>query len=380
MNIRVIASPQQGHFMTKDEAVMFAGHSAGVCYMKDDIDTLFNEPEEKTIKRANGTLGSGHHSVFGHTKYIFSLEGIPKIIAMVLNSMQNMNTSEKSARYTRMATDSEEKAIYDKWIEIFKILIKMKYRSFDDKRILKLAQENARYVISIFTPATSMLYTTDLREWNYILYWMNKYIEKTPDDEFTSKVKAAFKEFLEAVPDLSVEGLVPRDEDLGIFIFAKRDRKEEFGENYSVNYLASFAQLAQAHRHRKITYEFSFPETQVFYVPPIIRDTVYEEEWLGDISFLADNYPQGMLIKVNERGTIESFVLKCSDRLCGAAQLEIMNQTRDTMQKYLKAVRGDKELFEFLLPYSKGPRCTFPNYKCTSPCIFGGKDAFNRLV
>ena len=51
------------------------------------------------------------------------------------------------------------------------------------------------------------------------------------------------------------------------------------------------------------------------------------------------------------------------------------------MKKYLEAVKeNNKEVYEYLLPYSKGARCTFPGWKCTSPCVFGGKDALNRLV
>ena len=63
-----------------------------------------------------------------------------------------------------------------------------------------------------------------------------------------------------------------------------------------------------------------------------------EKEWLKDISSLQDYYPQGMLLKINERGTVENFVLKCTERLCGAAQLEITEQTNITMKKYLEAV------------------------------------------
>jgi hypothetical protein len=51
-----------------------------------------------------------------------------------------------------------------------------------------------------------------------------------------------------------------------------------------------------------------------------------------------------MLVKVNERGTVENFVLKCTERLCGAAQLEIMEQTVETMNKYLEAVKNDMEV------------------------------------
>ena len=87
-----------------------------------------------------------------------------------------------------------------------------------------------------------------------------------------------------------------------------------------------------------------------------------------------------MLVQVNERGTIENFVLKCTERLCGEAQLEIMQQTQETMNKYVNAVRDNKVLYEYLLPYSKGARCTFPGWKCTKPCIFGGKNAMTRVI
>ena len=41
-----------------------------------------------------------------------------------------------------------------------------------------------------------------------------------------------------------------------------------------------------------------------------------------------------MLVQVNERGTIENFVLKCMERLCGFSQLEIMQETKNIMNKY----------------------------------------------
>lgn len=112
----------------------------------------------------------------------------------------------------------------------------------------------------------------------------------------------------------------------------------------------------------------------------MIRNTELEEEWLEDISSLEKYYPQGMLLKINERGTLENFVLKCTERLCGAAQLEIMEQTKETMNKYLEATKNDEAIQNYLLPYSKGARCTFPGFKCTMPCVFGGKGAMNRKI
>ena len=102
MKIKVIASTKVGNVLTKEEALDFSGKSAGICYLPDTLETLFSEPAEKTEKRTNGNLKSGHHSVFGHATYNLSLEGIPKIIAMILNNEKIYNTSEKSARYTKM--------------------------------------------------------------------------------------------------------------------------------------------------------------------------------------------------------------------------------------------------------------------------------------
>lgn len=380
MKIKVIASTKVGYVLTKEEAVDFSGKSAGICYLPDTVETLFAEAPEKTQKRANMNLESGHHSVFGHVHYNLILEGIPKIIAMILNNEKIYNTSEKSARYTKMESSEKEKVLYEKWIQKYKDVISKEYPKFDEKKVKKLAQENARYLISIFTPATIMEYTVSFEQLNFIISWFEDYIKYEPETKFSIQLKKAMKEFLEVLPDLKVEKLNPRIKGTRLSLFAKRDRQEEFGENYCTTYLASFAQLAQAQRHRTLAYEMSLLEKPQYYIPPIIRGTELESEWLKDISSLEEYYPQGMLVKVNERGTVENFILKCTERLCGAAQLEIMEQTKITMDKYLEAVKDNQIIKNYILPYSKGARCTFPGWKCNSPCIFGGKDAMNRKI
>lgn len=271
--------------------------------------------------------------------------------------------------------------LYEKWIGVFKEQILLKYPEFDEKRAQKLAQENARYLISVFTPATIMEYTVNFRQLNYIINWAKDYIEKGGEDDFSLKLKKVFGEFLQAIPDLEVEGLDSRTKNRSFSLFAQRKtRNEEFGENYSTTYLASFAQLAQAQRHRTLAYEMTLLDKAQYYIPPIIRNTELEKVWIKDISSLEKFFPQGMLVQVNERGTIENFVLKCTERLCGSAQLEIMEQTKKTMVKYMEAIKEKPELYNYLLPYSKGARCTFPGWKCNSPCIFGGKNAMHRII
>lgn len=381
MNIKIIGSTNVGYILPKDEALKFAGKSAGICYLPHNTEKLFSESEEKTIKRAENTLKSGHHSVYSHSVYNFVLEGIPKILAMILNNEKMYNTSEKSARYTKMESTGIEKELYEEWIEIYKEKIKEKYTDFDEKKVLKLAQENARGIISVFTPATTMEYTTDFRQINYIIHWAEDFIENAENTLFNQKLKEVLKDFINQMPDIIIPELNSKTKNRTFSLFAKRDRKEEFGENYSTNYEVSFSELAQAQRHRTIYYEMQIKDKASYYVPKIIQNTDLETKWIKDLSSLENNFPQAMLVKVNERGTVENFILKCQERICGAAQLEIMNQTKDTLDKYIENTRNtNKEVYEYLLPYSKGARCTFPGFKCTAPCVFGGINALNRTI
>lgn len=385
MKMRVLASTKVGYELPVQEAVQFSGTEAGFCYMPDDVDTLLAEPEEATRKRANGTMKSGHHSVFGHVSYNFALEEVPKIMAMILNNEKVYQTSEKSARYTRMMPSEQEKALYEKWIDIFSEEIKKIYpvsqenEKQREKNIRKKAQENARYLISVFTPATSMGHTLDFRQLNYEIYWAERLIEKETDSAFYQLLKPVLADFVETFQKYQVKDINTEVKQRSFSLFANRKREEEWGENYCTNYLGTFSQLAQAQRHRTISYEMMLLEKPRYFVPPIIAGTKLESEWLKDISSLESYFPQGMLVWINERGTVENFVLKCKERLCGEAQLEIAQQTQCTMQKYLNHTKENKpEVYQYLLPYAKGARCTFPGYKCTKPCLWGAKNALNR--
>lgn len=79
MKYEVLASTKPEYELPIDEARIFSGKMAGICYMPDTVETLFSEPEEKSNKRANGTEISGHHSVFGHVKYNFAFKEFLKL-------------------------------------------------------------------------------------------------------------------------------------------------------------------------------------------------------------------------------------------------------------------------------------------------------------
>ena len=147
--------------------------------------------------------------------------------------------------------------------------------------------------------------------------------------------------------------------------------------------------LAQAQRHRTLRYKMNLEEAGEygFYIPPILREDKYIAlEWLADITILKDIIPQGTIVRITEQGLIEDFVLKCKERLCGRAQLEIMNSTANSAQKILESV--DKLSFDnqylvhglFSEDNTVIPRCMFKDFKCSESCPWGAKNGLNRLI
>ncbi len=381
MEIKILGSTKPDYELEKEDAIKFAGKAAGICYLPKTINELWDEDVEKTERRAKMTLSSGHHSVYDHPMYNLALVDVPKIIAMIINNEKMYTTSEKSARYTKMKVTPEEEKLYLKWIEKYKIEIQKNYPEIPEKKAIKLAQENARKLISIFTPSTTMEYTVSLRQINYIMHWFKTHVEKAPNTDFEKMLKPYLEEFNKCLEKLYIEDLNSNVKNRELSLFAKRERQEEYGENYCINYKASWDEFAQAQRHRTIAYEIKIPKEAKYSVPKIIEGTELEKEWLEDMESLKHLYPQGMLIEVNERGTAENFILKCQERLCGEAQLDIAIHTKEHLDKYLEKIKNtNPSLYEEMKQYGNGPRCTFKGFKCTSPCIFGPNKALTRLI
>lgn len=377
----------------KEEAIKLSGKIAGVCYDKEGYDHLKNEAYEKTLRRINMTLNNGHHSVYDHIMINFNFQNIPKILAMVLNNENQYTTSEKSARYTKILRSDnsiitlQEENLYNKWLEIFKREISSKYGYvYNDSKVVKLAQENARYLVTVFMP-TQMIYSTTLRQINYIASWMQKYIENVDiGNLFEKKLSDAMKEFLEALEEVNVlvDGLMVNDKSRSLSLFGHNlsNKKDYFGDVYSTTYMGSIAQLAQAQRHRTLDYQMEFQSEKEYFIPPIImNDNGLVEEWLGDLKSVSAVVPQGELVKINEMGKYDDFILKCKERLCTAAQLEIMNQTRETLLKYKENLEKTNHcLSSDIEKYTRGARCTFFDFVCTSDCKFNeGKTLVRKI-
>lgn len=367
----------------KEEAIKLCGKIAGVCYDREGFFNLENEPEEKTMRRVNMTLNNGHHSVYDHVFINFNIQNIPKILAMVINNEKQYTTSEKSARYTPVVrqkgsiiTECEEK-LYNKWVNIFETKIKSQYGNvYSDVKIKKLAQENARYLVTVFMP-TQMIYSTSLRQINYIATFMEEYImNHNSNNVFEVKLAYSMEQFINQLLDKNVleEGLMKNEKHRKLSLFGKNlDKKEEyFGDVYSCVYKGSFAELAQAHRHRTLDYQIEMLFEKEYFIPPIIaNDKMLVDEWNNDMQLVSQFNPQGEIVRISEVGKYEDFILKCKERLCTDAQLEIMLQTKETLLKYKKALEEIKSpLAQDIEKYSKGARCTFFDFDCPRDCKF----------
>ena len=404
MRVRVLASPKPGYNMPLDEALVLTGQEANICYMKADIETILSEPVVNSLKRARGTIGNGHHSVADHVHYNLAFEGIPKILAMLLNNEKDYDTSEKSARYTEMQAAPEEEEVYKKWIEILKGLILETYPRMDEGVAQKRAQENARYMLSVFTPATSMGHTLSLRRINYTIGYCDDLIAMETTNSFLVAMKPWLVQLRDAlepfnVPGLrdnkahiysalfgSTDGVLGEGKGYGFSMLARRERTENIGESFCINSEGTFAMLAQLQRHRFMMHdEILLPDLENFrfFTPPIIRSAALQREWAKDMLSCKERFPQGMMLDICSIGFVDSFVRLAQERLCGAAQYEICIWANKTLSRLISGcieqgcVPAAKELLEL---ERKGTKCKFGNYVCQRACPLGPNEAFTRLI
>ena len=344
-----------------------SGKNAGVCYMKESYFNSNVTDTEKANKRCDNTWISGHHSISGHERVKVLLEGIPKALAMVLNNLQNYDTSEKSGRYTEMVGSTDiEKQLYEKWCNKLNGVLEELIPEIPEAKRNKIALENARMMLSIFTP-TTMIYTTSVREWNYIVDWVERY-----KVDFESKEKTDFEKVFAFDEKLieSMEWLVSEIKASQIYFEQLRDTKNYKFHTYHESFMfdvegdfecetteeqgnirlflhslnaqsnmivvrdtASFAMLAQLQRHRtgrvQMWVDTVDDEALNFYIPVfLLTNEKYNylcDEWLNDMDSLCKAHilPIGYLVKFAYTVALDKSVLMFKERVCGAAQVEI---------------------------------------------------------
>lgn len=379
------------------EYKVFAGMNAGICYGEHGYyGTAVTDPE-KALKRFETVIKSGHHSIADHIRITVLLSDIPKAVVMILNDLGDYATSEKSGRYTKMTGSSEkEVALYNKWVEIFdkEVIPKLGY-SIDEKTCHKLAMENARYMLSVFTN-TTLSYTTSLRQYNYIMDWCDRFASdrNIENNYFNTQLKIYLKELSDYLKQyFYIEDLRDfKNRNFSFLAYQTNNSWKDFTLNdisyrntYQTMYKGSFVELAQLQRHKTLDYYMLFNGiSENFFTPFSIQGTKYESMWQEDIASVADIVPQGTLVDIVETGTVENFFLKLTERLCGRAQIEICKQTALTLTDMAKHNDFTKELQNKLNLFIDSDnkiktKCEILG-GCKDGCIHGPSGALSRVI
>ena len=381
------------------DSQLLAGKAAGICYMPDDYLSEGINNEEKCLKRAKMTAENGHYSTWEHMSVSLLITDIPKMLAMMLNNTQYYSTSEKSGRYTKMEGVGKDKEYYDKWLNIFKALINLQYGDIlSDSEIEKKAQENARYMLSVFTP-TTMIFTCPYGRLMIVFQQLLSFANDaklTKKGTFYTQLQEACKDFVnKACVALKIDKISLRENKFrkyplflpNNFIEAPVyyiidtediDKEDYFGNTYTVNYWGSLAQLAQVQRHRTLNYSIKLPDKENidFYIPKILTGRL-RDKWYNDLAYLLsveEIIPQATMVKITEQGTVENLVLKSFERMCNHAQLETALQTKEILETYYKNTESDyakRYLLTFIDSQTgKAVRRCKAHYSCTSPDTF----------
>lgn len=357
----------------QDEAIKISGKSAGMCYCNDDFFTKLAVDNESAYSRFDRVAATHHHSIADHAQVEVVIQGASKLLAMILNNQGCYNTSEKSGRYTTMKGETEqEQKLYNKWHKIFFSKLKDAPGVIDEKHADKLANENARYMLNIFSPIVNMCYTCSIARWTYLVQWMEEFISRwemveygefhnmtLKDDPYTFycvKLAKEFEEFCYHIRQLGLyipELLNRKDQSIDIFDnfedimpIPNSNKENPYNTLWPVctnacgfdgvivaRFTASFASFAQLQRHRTSKFimsvfdgegNFNFND---FYVPKLIRSMNLSNQWIDDLKSLheVNVIPTATRMMCKMVTTYDKFELMMLERCCGRAQLETMD-------------------------------------------------------
>lgn len=464
MEMHIIAASQETDGLTKeqlDALSVLAGKNAGISQVRGDFFTSPASDPDKALPRFQNTIKMGHTSIANHPKIEVIFDHASRFMAMLLNNLRYYDTTERSGRYTEMTGNTEtERKLYDKWNAIFKKCILEIYpdyndafitrqlakRGFDDMEakngrvrykdtnrdvtdnpviarhldeinaMLSLpvntrSQENARYILSIFSKSTTFGYTASLDQWNFIYDWCGRFADLHWEMDFVSHEYTwlrhqVFDELMELRKfigeNILIDGLRDhkrRHFDLFTDLFQpgrpldKFDiqRDQHIGYAYSVGYHGSFILYSHLHRHRTIKYTARLPKYPGqfgWFIPPFIRDTELEAEWVKDLESVKHLWPQGSLVEIFEAGTLDAFASKCVERLCGCAMWETTENVASVARKFIPLYKSASAtpLERAMIEQFYDPNANKLKTKaamtdgCREGCYFGCARAIDRMA
>lgn len=390
MQVQLVGSTN--NILNRQDAKRWVQNHARICYSEKSWDELLEEAFMPGLM--NSIIGNGHHSPIDHFGVNFYFEGPEKSLAMIFNNQGTYTSSEKSARYTVMKDIPPRQAeLYAKWDNWFLEQVTQRFpedqfpklhmrrKPTEKSSAEKLSQENARYMTSVFTP-TKMTHSLTWRQMNILYHQFNDFINENEGSPVTYKARLAeamkgFVQSEEIKKWVIDEAQVKMKGNIPLRFLRDSSVEEHFGEDiYSTNYFASFASLAQLHRHRLVNYNVSSGFQQGaplgFYVPRLIEANGKTNEWIDDLESIAKtDFPQAQILYVGERGMRENLPARTEERECGLAQLETARVIGELLDDYSKFIPEVAEL--------KQPTCLKSGCK-KGGCTFGPANCLERLI
>ncbi len=414
---------KENRFVTEDGKLdlkrefIYSGIKAAWCYKKGTAtpEDIRATSEESLIRMGINTFLSDHGTPDEHDQISVEVTGIPKLLCMILNDEHQYTTCERSLRYTKVLpseyiSDLEVKK-YNKWCNIYTSMFETQYKDWflkvnqndiklAKKDMQKKAQENARNFVSILTP-TSIAYSAPFYQWQKIATFLKDMIKnpRTPLEKLALpyakdfikqllelKIVVTTKDAIEIYPPLkddikdNREWLYRNNKGIKLSLFASNNpfsgihRPNEFSTVVNYNSEMSFSAFAQAQRHRTTDFECELLDEYRFVIPPIIKGTTYEKEYISDMMEVKKLYPQGQLIQVNLNSSLKNIInFMGQERACELAQQEIenwyVNQLLPDVVEGLSQKEAYQEEYKILTKqYLNRCRCAYPNYHCPRPC------------
>jgi len=445
--MKISLDPMQGYVKNgkfdQYEALKSTGVKAAVCFKEAVDGTAVSqdmirnlESDATLIRRGLDTIFQDHTTPSEHQQVSLEITGIPKILCMILNNEKQYTADERSLRYTEVEENDYitnlEVRLYRKWLEkLEKRILEMtgdfyfkhnKSEASALKAIHKIAQENARYMVSCFMP-TTITYTVPWIQLNKILVYMKRIIDN-PMNDFEKRLIPYLEDFInqckqldvaitkdsiynvvesnDAVKDTLINKypqieqykgdkslLYKNNKDVDLSLFAERNKFSGielpncYGPVVSYNNTESIACLAQEHRHRTAYCEMKLLDKFTPVIPPIIADDhALVSEWCCDMYSVQDIYPQGQLVKVNRTMSVKNMLkFVGQERACERAQLEIERvYTNNIIPDVYNGLLENEQYISLanqVKPYVKKLRCQYPGYRCPSPC---GHPRLDRIV
>ena len=285
-----------------------------------------------------------------------TIEDAPLILEMILRSEFGRYGTVNQVGFINKG-EGLAFEMWQKWQKNFSEISKKPDFSRNDRLIIS---HFVRYVFPVFAPRT-FSYDCSPSQLQQVVCQMEEFLREAdrvylemPSD-FSLELCKVFEDFISQTARFVTFLPSFAKPDRSIPLLAKRERADEWGENYCANYQASLQYLSKMIVFSPmIDYEFSFARkgrgfSQTIVYPTVFTpDSKYGEEWAHDMSVMIDEglYPMCIKVDICERGTLDEFIGKCNkldlagralmDREVGVSlKNEVHAQTISTLEKYL---------------------------------------------